>query len=443
MPHPTLDARPAPPRDRHPAGRAAELARVSAPDRAIDLPGGVEPLVPLAPPGPGRAVGQGRTDAAGGRRWPFRIEFSGSGSEYFRIWLVNAVMTLITLGAYHPRAQVRRYQYFRSNTWVVFANGERHAMDFEVDSGKSFRVIVFWMALIVASLVLYAIAPPLVGLVALVATPWLRLKSLRYRIVGTTFRGLRFRFTGDLRGYLAVWTPMLALGGIGLVLLWLASLSASSRAAVPVVLSLVVLVGASLWPWVQWRLARWRQQHLAYGELEADRFVTPVRRFYAVTVKAGLLGLLAAIIGFAAISLWAPVSAALTAGDRSPLSSLSMGLAFGSVMLLFAVPLFVGVYFNTALYNLAWGGTTGARVRLRSRLGHWRMAGLVVKSWVLTVLTLGLYRPFADIAVARLRLQAIDGVLLDDPEAIVARAHEGAGALGDLAADLLDVGDLL
>ena len=50
------------------------------------------------------------------------------------------------------------------------------------------------LLLVVASFILYAIAPGLIGLVVLVATPWLRLRSLRYRIVGTTFTGLRFRF---------------------------------------------------------------------------------------------------------------------------------------------------------------------------------------------------------------------------------------------------------
>jgi len=435
MPHPTLDDRLPPPRDRPPAGEATGLRPAVLAPPPIDLATG------LAPRLPGQRIGQGAPGAASERRWPFRVEFTGSGSEYFRIWLINALMTLVTLGAYHPRAQVRRYQYFRSNTWVVFGNGERHALDFEVDPGKSFRVIGFWMVIVVASLVLYSIAPPLLGLVALVVTPWLRLKSLRYRIAGTTFRGLRFRFSGDLRGQLSAWTPMLVLAGVGLTLMLLASQSTSFRAAGPLILSPLVLAGLVMWPWIQWRLIRWRQQHLAYGALEADRFTTPVGRLYAVTLKAGLLGLLAAGAISVALSLGPSIFSA--AGGPSPLASASPVIALGAILLMILVPVLIGVYFNTALYNLAWGGTSGATVRLRSRLGYRQVAGQVVKSAVLTALTLGLYRPFAEIAAARLRLEAIDGVLLENPEAIVARAQAGTGAMGDLAAGLLDVGDLL
>ena len=41
-----------------------------------------------------------------------RLEFTGSGSEYFRIWIVNLLLTLVTLGLYYPWAKVRRLRYF-------------------------------------------------------------------------------------------------------------------------------------------------------------------------------------------------------------------------------------------------------------------------------------------------------------------------------------------
>lgn len=47
------------------------------------------------------------------------IEFTGSGSEYFRIWIVNLLLTLVTLGIYYPWAKVRRLRYFYGNTLVA------------------------------------------------------------------------------------------------------------------------------------------------------------------------------------------------------------------------------------------------------------------------------------------------------------------------------------
>jgi uncharacterized membrane protein YjgN (DUF898 family) len=43
------------------------------------------------------------------------IQFTGSGSAYFRIWVVNLLLTVVTLGLYHPWAKVRKLQYFYGN----------------------------------------------------------------------------------------------------------------------------------------------------------------------------------------------------------------------------------------------------------------------------------------------------------------------------------------
>src|SRR5262249_15612925 len=46
------------------------------------------------------------------------MRFTGSGSEYFRIWIVNLLLTLVTLTLYYPWAKVRRLRYFYGNTVV-------------------------------------------------------------------------------------------------------------------------------------------------------------------------------------------------------------------------------------------------------------------------------------------------------------------------------------
>ena len=46
------------------------------------------------------------------------IRFTGSGSEYFRIWIVNLLLTLVTLTLYLPFARARRMAYFQNNTLV-------------------------------------------------------------------------------------------------------------------------------------------------------------------------------------------------------------------------------------------------------------------------------------------------------------------------------------
>ena len=48
----------------------------------------------------------------------FPLEFSGSGGEFFRVWIVNLLLTILTLGFYTPFARRRTAQYFYSHTLV-------------------------------------------------------------------------------------------------------------------------------------------------------------------------------------------------------------------------------------------------------------------------------------------------------------------------------------
>ena len=47
------------------------------------------------------------------------MEFTGSGGEYFRVWIVNVLLSIITLGIYTPWARRRTAQYFYSHTLVA------------------------------------------------------------------------------------------------------------------------------------------------------------------------------------------------------------------------------------------------------------------------------------------------------------------------------------
>ncbi len=43
------------------------------------------------------------------------FEFTGRGGEYFRIWIVNILLILLTLGIYSAWATVRKRLYFYGN----------------------------------------------------------------------------------------------------------------------------------------------------------------------------------------------------------------------------------------------------------------------------------------------------------------------------------------
>ena len=47
---------------------------------------------------------------------PQPLRFNGNGAEYFGIWIVNLLLSIVTLGIYSAWAKVRRLQYFYRHT---------------------------------------------------------------------------------------------------------------------------------------------------------------------------------------------------------------------------------------------------------------------------------------------------------------------------------------
>src|SRR5690348_8005620 len=64
------------------------------------------------------------------------FEFTGRGGEYFRIWIVNLALTIITLGIYSAWAKVRRLQYFYRNTTLYGSSFDYHGDPIAILKGR-------------------------------------------------------------------------------------------------------------------------------------------------------------------------------------------------------------------------------------------------------------------------------------------------------------------
>jgi uncharacterized membrane protein YjgN (DUF898 family) len=72
------------------------------------------------------ASGFSASQTRGASRVHIPFEFRGSGAEYFRIWIVNLLLTIVTLGIYSAWAKVRRLRYFYGNTYLDGHSFEFH-----------------------------------------------------------------------------------------------------------------------------------------------------------------------------------------------------------------------------------------------------------------------------------------------------------------------------
>lgn len=370
------------------------------------------------------------------RRLP--IEFTGSGSEYFRIWIVNLLLLLVTLGMYWPWAKVRRQRYFWGNTLV-----DGDPLGFHGDPRQMFKG---W-ALVGVLFVLYNWASSfsaVAGLVAFVALaalwPALWRSSMAFRMANTSWRGLRFRFVGSLRdAYLTHLPPFVV--ALPLVLLSFAIPEDPEQAPADWImwsLAVVFVIFLLTLPWLFWRMKAYQHRNYALGPLQTD-FRATLGSFYRLLLKPVLL---------VCVSLGLALLAVLIASGGSVALPLVLPYLFLVLPMLlfgfwFVVFLGIGPWITTRLQNLVWTKTGNAQMRFISRLRFRDMLWLGLKNALLIGITLGLYWPFAKVAMARLRLEAVHVRTITDMQALLAAAHEGPGeAAGDAAGDFfgLDVG---
>src|ERR1700688_4814669 len=131
-------------------------------------------------------------------RAPEQLHFSGSGSEYFGIWIVNMLLTIVTLGIYSAWAKVRRLQYFYRHTEVAGSGFDFHGSPTRILVGRV-------LALVMLFAYNYSVrlhSPLTIVILAGIAVimPWLLRNSFRFRLYNTSWRGTRFHFRGTVAG---------------------------------------------------------------------------------------------------------------------------------------------------------------------------------------------------------------------------------------------------
>lgn len=148
------------------------------------------------------AADEARPDGSVYRALAFR--FTGSAPEYFRIWVVNTTLSLLTLGCYSAWAKVRTKQYFYRNTAVDGSSFDYVGNPRAILRGRIAAVLAL-SALFLASQYALGWHAAAIALTALL-TPWVLVSSLAFGAENTLYRNIRFQFTGRVREAFSVCT---------------------------------------------------------------------------------------------------------------------------------------------------------------------------------------------------------------------------------------------
>lgn len=127
----------------------------------------------------------------------YHLKFHGDTEAYFKIWLVNTVLTLLTLGAYSAWAKVRTTKYFNQATEYQGSRMDYHAKPFPILVGRMIAIVLFGLYFYGGQ---FSPVLGLIGALLLALTfPFVFVKSLRFKTKNTSYRNVRFSFRGTVK----------------------------------------------------------------------------------------------------------------------------------------------------------------------------------------------------------------------------------------------------
>ncbi len=356
---------------------------------------------------------------------PVPVEFHGKTGEWFGIWIVNLVLSILTIGIYSAWAKVRTKKYFYQHTYVGGRNFDYHA------TGKQ---ILIGRLIVIAGLVVYGVlsAIPILALIGFVVLlfliPWLAVRSLMFDARMSSWSNVRFGFHGTYGG------------------------AAKALILFPILAVLTLYTTA---PFADRARRRFVVDNHTLGKAPFA-FDAPISKFYKaflaflawIVIGAVLMGAVLMATGlFETLAMAFAGTMDPSAMDdpamMDPMAQVLPILIFYAAIIVLFAP--AGALYYAMTRNIVFNHSTlGGVHAFRSTVPPLRYVWIVLSNAVAIVCTLGLALPWAHIRKSRFlaaHTTALVGGSLDD---FVGDIKTDGGAVGDAYGDIeglgLDIG---
>ncbi|WP_396588985.1 YjgN family protein [Bermanella sp. R86510] len=320
-----------------------------------------------------------------------KLEFRGDGLEYFKIWITNIALTIITFGIYSAWATVRNKRYFHSNLYLDNHNFNYLADPITILKGRIIAIVAF-----IAFNIISGINPMVGGILSLallVAIPWIICRALAFDRAMSAYKNIRFAFHGKYGEALMAFLIWPLLGTISLGILM---------------------------PYAILKVNEFLVNNTSYG---TSRF-----KFSATYKDYGLILLTMAGAG---LVLWTPIWAIQTFAPS--LAGLSMIIMIGGYLALM-------LFFTVTTMNLFYRSTSIEQHTFTANITMGGLAKVFIINTVLTIITLGLYLPAAQVRMAKYVCDCLTLEVQGDLDRFTAAQQESTTALGSELGQVFDVG---
>jgi len=356
----------------------------------------------------------------------YPVIFIGNGWEYFKIYFVNIMLTILTLGIYSAWAKVRNKRYFYGHTSVAGSGFDYHAKPMQILKGR---------AIVVAILVLYNLAvsfvpliTPVFSLLFFFGIPFLIMRATKFNMQYSSHRQIRFNFMGE---YLYVFFHFIVLPLASIFSLGLA------------------------YPYAIYKQKQYISNNTKYGDATFS-FSGKSKEFFITYFLAGLLmfALYAAIISSFNIidaSAWEAFKEgfmnglnrslaqpeAFSAKEESNTTQIYMILAGVYGFLILNVLLF-STYVNARLTNYLFNNLKLKEISFSSHISFWNLLWIYTSNLVLIMLSFGLFIPWAKVRAVSYKLSCIT-LFSDNLGEFLNEEESKTSVLGEEFSDFLDI----
>ena len=389
------------------------------------------------------------------QRYP--LGFTGSSEQFFKIWIVNILLTIVTVYIYSAWAKVRTKRYFYGNTVLDGSSFEYHAKPLQILLSRLVAVALFVAATLGGAL--NPIVPLVATAILFLIIPWAIWRSTKFNMRMSSYRNVRFGFDGSVWPLylynfllpLLVYAIMAAGVGAGIYLA-----KNSDFINVYVIggfIVLVLLLNLFIAAFTHHRLSSYFLNHYLYGKSRFEGKLS-LSNFFTTYVLASVIGLvtfvgMVAVVAFFSIpegmSFTDFVESIINIDEGSEEDADALGLFFIKLMMLFYAYIFIVLFYITALIsarvrNHVFGqAMLDKRVTFESTISTNRLWWIMFSNLLLVIITFGFARPVAQVRMARYMVNNTTVISPDSLDDFIGEKRQEVGAFGDELGDAFDM----
>nr|CRH08321.1 conserved membrane protein of unknown function [Candidatus Magnetococcus massalia] len=352
------------------------------------------------------------------------VNFHGELGAYYRIWIVNWALTILTLGIFSAWAKVRTQRFINGHTELDGHHFEYTANPLKILKGRLIALailspvifqeqIIQWLhmsdfaqslsgELFTMLLVLFGIVPIVVLFIAM---PWFLVKGKQFQLFNTRYRGIRFQFHGTSN---KAFLPYFVLPTVSFITLGL------------------------LAPYTVLRMKRFLVHNLGFGSQRLVKQEGKQDIAKESLIYSGLLPIAFLIIMMVLAFL---LTAATGGGPVAGAPLIPVFVGFGAMMF---IP-FYRTWLEGKMLNGLWNSAELGDLRFSSTIRPTKLAWISVSNAIVRVLSLGMLSPWCTLRMLNYRYSSMQVEVAGDAQAFIAQLQDEQSAVGEGGDDLLGI----